>query len=59
MQQRTIDINPDKIKSENIIFPAIAEAKQNQAINADELLMGREFDKTREEVKKMIEIRRF
>jgi hypothetical protein len=32
MQQRTIDINPDKIKSENIIFPAIAEAKQNQAI---------------------------
>lgn len=54
MQQRTIDINPDKIKSENIIFPAIAEAKKTKSgyTNADELLMGREFDKTREEVKK-------
>ncbi|MBL7881213.1 MAG: hypothetical protein JNN23_15370 [Chryseobacterium gambrini] len=53
-QQRTIDINPDKIKSENIIFPAIAEAKKTKSgyINADELLMGREFDKTREETKK-------
>ena len=54
MQQRTIDINPDKIKSENIIFSAIAEAKKTKSgyINADELLMGREFDKTREETKK-------
>jgi hypothetical protein len=31
MQQRTIDINPDKIKSENIIFPAIAEAKKTKS----------------------------
>ncbi|WP_308004482.1 hypothetical protein, partial [uncultured Chryseobacterium sp.] len=53
-QQRTIDINPDKIKSENIIFPAIADVKKTKSgyINADELLMGREFDKTREEAKK-------
>jgi hypothetical protein len=46
-----VDIQPVKIENQTLNLPVIAEVKKEKTkyINADELLLGREFDKTREE----------
>ncbi|WP_449397976.1 hypothetical protein [Chryseobacterium wanjuense] len=46
------NVNPvvqEKIITQNFEKPLIAERKKPNYIKADELLLGREFDKTREE----------
>lgn len=46
-----VDIQPAKIENQALNLPIIAEVKKEKTkyINADELLLGREFDRTREE----------
>jgi hypothetical protein len=49
-QPENIEINPVKIENKSPNLPVIAEVKKTKSsyINANELLLGREFDKTRE-----------
>lgn len=49
-QSENIDIKPAKIENHIPNIPVIAEVKKSKSsyINANELLIGREFDKTRE-----------
>lgn len=46
-----VDVQSAKVENQPVNLPVIAEAKKEKTkyINADELLLGREFDKTREE----------
>ncbi|WBV61032.1 hypothetical protein PFY12_02665 [Chryseobacterium camelliae] len=46
-----VDVQPAKVENQTVNLPLFAEAKKEKTkyINADELLLGREFDKTREE----------
>jgi len=49
-QPENIDIKPVKIENKTLNLPVIAEVTKTKAsyINSNELLLGREFDKTRE-----------
>ena len=53
-QPENINIQSSKIEIQAPNIPLIAEVKKTKStyINAEELLLGREFDKTREEAKK-------